>query len=415
MLKLFACRLKQITMTGIIKKIISEIIRKECERYRLIEWKLLSSVEEETDVLCSLLPQPPDDAWEDREKFRQWRRGLLNLFYSRMDYAGFIRKQKDMEPFLRYLFFMRKRIVDRLWQDNISPTIDADLAVPPHTLAYKLSKMISKDENLLLFRACDSIKSPWDLEDRCEAACNKRYPLPLKGVFHYLEKEDEELWSVIYLLVKKMAEYIVSGHLFSQQYKEETIADVWSDASLLLHDKTVAGLLPVFETATHFRHYISRICINKCYEAERRNTARKEILSLDDPAVMSDVIFQPTDISYLFEEGMNRGNPLWGVDIQNEYEVKCAFLTILWDRCEPWYSRLVCGMENKVEALQLYYIEKKTYREIAVIVAPELSGDEIRKMEVKLRQDVSRVRKILKERFLEMLLKEGKEDLNGYM
>ena len=106
-------------MTGIIKKIISEIIRKECERYRLIEWKLLSSVEEETDVLCSLLPQPPDDAWEDREKFRQWRRGLLNLFYSRMDYAGFIRKQKDMQPFLRYLFFMRKRIVDRLWQDNI--------------------------------------------------------------------------------------------------------------------------------------------------------------------------------------------------------------------------------------------------------------------------------------------------------
>ena len=90
-------------------------------------------------------------------------------------------------------------------------------------------------------------------------------------------------------------------------------------------------------------------------------------------------------------------------------------MTILWDRCEPWYSRLVCGMENKVEALQLYYIEKKTYREIAVIVAPELSGDEIRKMEVKLRQDVSRVRKILKERFLEMLLKEGKEDLNGYM
>ena len=36
-------------------------------------------------------------------------------------------------------------------------------------------------------------------------------------------------------------------------------------------------------------------------------------------------------------------------------------------------------------------------------------------MEVKFRQDVSRVRKILKERFLEMLLKEGKGDLNGYM
>lgn len=400
-------------MTDKIKNLISEIIRKECERYRLIEWDLLVSVEAETDVLCSLLPQLPGDTWEDREKFRWWRRELLTLFYSRMDYAGFLQKQKDMEPFLRYLFFMRKRIVDRLWQDNTLPTIDADLTVPPHTLAYKLSKMISKDENLLLFRECDAIKSPWDLEDRCEVACNKRYPLALSGLFHYLEKQDEELWSVIYLLVKKMAEYIVSNHLFSKQYKEETIADVWSDASLLLHDKTVAGLLPVFETATHFRHYISRICMNKCYEAERRNTARKELLSLNDPAVMSDVIIQSTDTSRFFGEDMNRDNPLWGVDMQNEYEVKCAFLTVLWDRYEPWYSRLICGIENKVEALQLYYIGRKTYREIAIIQAPELSDDEIRKLEVKLRQDVSRVRKILKERFLKLLLKEGKEDLNG--
>ena len=72
-------------------------------------------------------------------------------------------------------------------------------------------------------------------------------------------------------------------------------------------------------------------------------------------------------------------------------------------------------MEHKVEALQLYYIGRKTYREIAIMQAPELSEDEIRKFEVKLRQDVSRVRKILKERFLKMLLKEGKENLNGYM
>lgn len=402
-------------MTGRIKNIISEIIRKECERYRLSEWALLSSVEEEADVLCSLLPQPPDETWEDRETFIRWRKELLTLFYSRMDYAGFLQKQKDMESFLRYLFFMRKRIVDRLRQDNSLPTIDADLAVPPHTLAYKLSKMISKDENILLFRSCDSIKSPWDLEDRCEAACNKRYPLDLSGLLHYLKKQDEELWSAIYLLVKKMAECIVSNRLFSKQYKEETIADVWSETSLLLHDKTVAGLLPVFETAVHFRHYISRICINKCYEAERRNAERKELLSLDDPAVMSGIIVQSTDTSCFFEKGINRDNPLWGVDVQNEYEVKCAFMAVLWDRCEPWYSRLIGGMEHKVEALQLYYIGRKSYREIAIMQAPELSEDEIRKFEVKLRQDVSRVRKILKERFLKMLLKEGKENLNGYM
>lgn len=91
-------------MTGKMENLISEIIRKECERYRLVEWGLLSSVEEETDILCSLLSLPADETWEDRERFKQWRKELLTLFYSRMDYAGFLQKQKDMEPFQRFLF-----------------------------------------------------------------------------------------------------------------------------------------------------------------------------------------------------------------------------------------------------------------------------------------------------------------------
>ncbi|MCL3849770.1 hypothetical protein M1P97_00500 [Parabacteroides sp. GYB001] len=397
-------------MTGKMENLISEIIRKECERYRLVEWGLLSSVEEETDILCSLLSLPADETWEDRERFKQWRKELLTLFYSRMDYAGFLQKQKDMEPFQRFLFFMRKRMVDRLWQNNTLPTIDADLVIPPYTLAYKFSKMVAQDENILLFREFNTIKSPLDLESRCEMACGRRYPLGLNNLFHYLKKEDKEFWSVIYLLVKKMAEYVTSNYLFSKLYKEETIADIWSDVSLLLHDKTVAGLLPVFETGAHFRHYIGRICMNKCYEAERRNAVRKEFVSLDDPVVISDVISQSIDTNSCLERVVDMGNPLLDVDMQNEYEVKCAFMVVLWDRSEPWYSKLVSGLENKVEVLRLYYIGGQSYREIAIMQLPGGSDNDIRKLENKLRQDVSRVRKILKERFMEMLLKGGKED-----
>ena len=68
-------------MTGKMENLISEIIRKECERYRLVEWGLLSSVEEETDILCSLLSLPADETWEDRERFKQWRKELLTFLF----------------------------------------------------------------------------------------------------------------------------------------------------------------------------------------------------------------------------------------------------------------------------------------------------------------------------------------------
>lgn len=92
-------------MTGKMENLISEIIRKECERYRLVEWGLLSSVEEETDILCSLLSLPADETWEDRERFKQWRKELLTLFIQGWIMRVFFRNKKIWNRFNVFCFY----------------------------------------------------------------------------------------------------------------------------------------------------------------------------------------------------------------------------------------------------------------------------------------------------------------------
>lgn len=71
------------------KETVVEIIQKECELYRLKEFGLLTSVEEEADRLLRLLPDRAADSFMDMECFSRWRKKVTDLFYSRLDYTAF--------------------------------------------------------------------------------------------------------------------------------------------------------------------------------------------------------------------------------------------------------------------------------------------------------------------------------------
>ena len=94
-----------------MKKTIIEIIQHECEQYRLKEFGLLTSIEEEADRLLLLLEDKMEDIFSDTDAFGMWREKVIDLFYSRLGYMEFLKEHKDELTFSRFLLFLRKRQV----------------------------------------------------------------------------------------------------------------------------------------------------------------------------------------------------------------------------------------------------------------------------------------------------------------
>lgn len=385
-----------------IREIISEVVRKECEAYRLVELGLLPSVEEGVEMILPLVELPDDSFGEERARFYKWRKEFLCLFYTRIDYEGFIRREKDNSSFRRFLFAIKKRITGCLREDWKDTTIDKDLAVPPSTFAFKLSRMLGEElyerELPFITSAC----MPSDLEDLCRRSCHACFPIGKEELFARLKKDDTEFWDILYQTVKRLTELVTSGQYVSIQYRKEIIQDAWSDTALFLYGKTMAGELPEFESAYHFRNYIARVCLNKLRESIRKNINLE--VSLDVPGGIPD-----EELPLFDEDAGNMPQALTGVmediDTGNDEEVGRMLTLVLWDKIEPWYSQLTKNIEDKVKLLFEHYVDGLPYNTIVAAQGYGKSEKELKRLENKMRQDAVRTRRLLKQRFMDLLQK----------
>lgn len=260
-----------------MRKTVIEIIEKECELYRLKEFGLVTSVEKEADRLLSFWPDTMHDPFTDTGSFALWKEKVTGLFYYLLDYAAFLERSKSEHSFFRFLLALRKRMVSRLHQDWREETIDSCLAIPPHTLAFKLSVMLSEEADKQLYPFLGSFHSPYELEDSCYEFCKSYFPVDLEKLLLILRKNDKEFWEDIYLLIKCLAVRVTSYLLLSNQYKEEIEQDTWSESALFFQRRILTGVNPSFDSAAHLRNYIVRICRNKCYEVMRCNRQQEVI------------------------------------------------------------------------------------------------------------------------------------------
>lgn len=381
-----------------IELAIAEIIRKECERYKLIELGLLSSVEVGVKSLMPLSVLVKPDVFSDINKFTKWRKDLLVIFYNQIAYNRFLSQHKQESRFTRFLFFLQKKIVASIRNQYTEATIDADLAIPSRTLAFKLSVCLGEEEINAVLPMLDTLIMPSEVENSCRAFLEARYPLQFEDVGRQLDKDDAEFWHEVYLLIEKIATHVTFRFNTSISYVREIKQDVWGDVSVWLHDKWISGTIPFFESAVHLRNYIVRVCINKYYEAERRNRSSMVCMASVDPEI-ERLITEASCKEYFSEADPD----LSEVDTLNNSEVSRALTSILWSRREPWYTKLIVGQEDKVSTLLLHYVEGKSYDEIADILDPCLSGNLRVKLCGKLRQDTVRIRRVLKERFIKLL------------
>lgn len=387
------------------REIISELVCKECEAYSLIELGILPSVEEGIEMILPWVELPDDSFREDAACFHKWRKELLHLFYVWIDYEGFVGREKKALSFRRFLFAMKKRITGRLREDCKDATIDKDLAVPPQTLAFKLSRMLDEELYEKALPSLSSVCMPSDLEELCRRSCYSCFPVGKEGLFVRLKKKDTEFWDILYQTVKRLTELVTSGQYVSIQYRKEIIQDTWSDAALFLYRKITAEDIPEFESASHFRNYIARVCLNKLRESIRKNISSE--VPLNVPGGIPEAEFQLAG-----EDAGNNYPVLTGVmediDMENNEEVSRMLTAVLWDKVEPWYSQLTKDIEDKTKLLFLHYAEGLPYDAMAAMQGSGKSEKELKRLENKMRQDAVRTRRLLKQRFMDLLRKNVK-------
>ncbi len=384
-----------------IQSAVTELVRKECESYRLVDLGLLSSVEEGVGMLLPVFEMADLSVLGDFARFLVWRREVLLLFYRQLDYAGFVREAGDSAAFRCFLFSLKKRIIATLREQCKEPTIDRELAVTGKTLAFKLSAMLDEELFQKERPALLTVGTPMILEEICRDCCRRFFPVGMEHLMVRLERGDPEFWNDLYLTIKKIAHAVTSGQSVSLQYREDVLQDVWTDTSLLLHAKVVEKTVPTFETSLHFRNYIARMCLNKCREAIRKH-------ALPDLMLTATGEMPPEAFGYEEEAncsiGLQEGN-LHDIDCGDEEEVRRGLAVILWERLEPWYSELTRGIEEKTEVIVSHYVEGLSYEEIAAMKDTGRGGSAERRSRLvgKLRQDVVRTRRLLKLRFVELL------------
>lgn len=381
-----------------LRSVVTELVRKECESYQLIDLGFLSSVEEGGNRLWSAIETADPAVLDDVSCFRNWRQEVLRVFYRQLDYAALIRNAGGKrDSFRRFWFGKKKRIVATLHRQTEEPTIDRDLAVPGKTLAFKLSVMLDKE----LFPEAQSAvtaDTPAQLEEMYWKCCRAFFPIDMEKLQVRLKTNDDEFWEELFCTVKRIAQLVTSGQFVSIQYRKEVLQDVWTDTSLLLNQKVAVGDIPDFESALHFRNYIARMCLNKCREAVRKYHLPDVALTVIEELVGDAAwLEEETGADVLWKGGLD------DIDCSNKDEVNRYFILVLWDKAEPWYSILTQGLEEKMELIFLHYVEGLSYEEIARMRDVEGTVEARKRLADKLRQDVSRSRKLLKYRFVELL------------
>ncbi len=367
-----------------MKSILTEIIRKECEAYRLIDRGWLHSVEEGVGAIYSFASDNLSGELADKEEFLVWRKHILLHFYRSV---GFTADES-------FLFDVKQKVLSSYRENYRGQTIDNDLAIPPHTVAFKLSPKMAKIQYHEEETTVGMMRTPAEIEQYCQLRCAIFFPLELEGFLFRIKLEDavfgEELLRLIRVISRKMMSYID----ISIQYKEEIMQDTWSDTYLFVTEKIKSDTLPPMESSLHLRHYIGNVCRNKAFEARRTNQLPGMMEVGDDFwEQLSETLVQEPSVSILFDE----------VDINNKDEVNRALTIILLDRVEPWFGRLTKGVEEQTVLLLDHYADGKSYEEIVCGEKGYLNIFERKRRENNLRQTVSRTRRLLRERFVQLL------------
>ncbi len=380
-----------------MESILSEILRKECETYNLVDLGLVKSPEDMLEDVAYVVPERTPAELADMQTFLSWRTIVLKKFYWLIGFNRFMWEGRQGIQPKELLSPLKRKVLNRYRERYQGTTIDADLMVPPRTVAFMLSPQLEDDLHEEEVFIVNMMQTPSDIEKYYQQRCPIHFPLDLDAFLERLAKFDPDFWEVLYAFLHTIATRVTSYIPVSRQYKAEVLQDAWSETILFMRRKVCGKEMPRFESALHFRHYIERVSRNKAYEALRINQP-------PEVAGWGDEFWQNVRDTYAHEP-----SPVMeymAIDPTNEDEVNRALAVILLDKEAPLYDRLTADIREKVELMVAYCDTRVSYDEMTGGKYSRMSPKEKTRYENNLRQKVSRTRHLIRKRFINLLTSE---------
>lgn len=381
--------------------IIEEIIKKECERYELVNGGFISNCEE---IILELARSPYASLNENctSEEFNAWKEKLLAHLYTKKSYVQYYSKNLGSNNLRLLTRQLMRNLVINLHNKYTEKTIDEELFLSKKdTVAFKLSNRLFSDIYPKIFNKTNMIVLPSQLEDQCDTSIQKLFPLDHVLLIERLKRNDNEFWSRITKVVQTLVYYVSFNNKFVNTNKMETIHVISINSITSLLEQIRHNKLNHITSGTHFYNSLKATCRNKLHEYMRaRNRQEEEFLDDEEweriNAINPGEEDKAGDFLYLSD-----------LNLHNEYELSCAIVDILSYGEGEMYDKLIGDKADDVKILLLHAYEQMSYEDIAIQLYGKQSLNEHNKACAKLRQTVSRTKKYLKNRMKTMVIELG--------
>ena len=389
--------------------LLSEILKKENERFKLDKIGFIRNLTWEIDYILSTLPLckiPP----ENLETFRKWKFSLLEEYYERKRFSDFVSTHLEAPSFRKMVFDLFQTILKYRYAHEPRTETDRYLAPAGETLSYLLcQERPSFYKNY--FTPSSLFNSPSRLHSYCQEICQKIFPLSTAMVIDFLKQNNKPCWEKLCIRLKTLTEIVTKNKL--QSYNDDAIQDIWTETCFELKKALQQEKLQQDTPAQSVIAYAAGIVQNKIREFFRKQKKDPYLFIENwdqETVVKNSGMYTNTAMENSVRKDFLN---LQEIDQNNEYEFQMALSCILYDQTHPQHRELTEGMEDKINTLMAHYLKNQSYEEIAKEKYGILSDKDLQKRANKLRQDVSRVKIKIKERFQEILSSKKKGKISG--
>ncbi|MFR3328784.1 MAG: hypothetical protein ACLTSL_01205 [Odoribacter splanchnicus] len=380
--------------------LLTEAFIKDIERYELDKIGFINDPRRETGLLLRCVPHPTI-SFKDAASYRKWCTGILQTYYLKKNFSDFVRNSLQNPLFRKMVYKLMSGILKKRYRYERPTETDSYLAPPGKTLSY----LLCNEDFIVLFTkhfTCGySFSSPGILHQYCNHLLAQLFPLSEKQILQALVEDKPVYWETVCHRLKILTESVTKTAI--KTYKNDTIHDIWTETCLELKEALKSGRIPLSAKAQNVLAYAAGIIKNKIKASFRKQKKDPYLLIENWEQELS--LKNSPEFSYEFKEIFNMQDffDLGDINFEDEYEVRKALSYALYYQDNPIHKQLTEGLEDKIEILIAHYVRKQSYDEIALEKFGRLPQEQHKREVDKLRQDVSRVKIKLKERFKKIM------------
>lgn len=380
--------------------LLTEAFTKDIERYELDKIGFITNKQKETDILLRYIPRT-FVSFTNVESYRQWYTGILQTYYQKKNFSGFVQNALQVPAFRKMVFRLMSGILKKRYECEATTETDSFLAYPGKTLSYLLCYEDFITIYTEHFTNSKSFETPASLNQYCTNLLSRLFPLSNEQILQALAQDKHIYWESICYRLKTLTESVTKTSIMT--YKSDTIHDIWTETCLELKKAIKSGRIPSTADARSVLAYAAGIIKNKIKAFFRKQKNDPYFLVENWEQELS--LKNSPEFSYEFKEIFNMQDffDLGDINSEDEYEVRKALSYALYYQDNPIHKQLTEGLEDKIEILIAHYVRKQSYEDIAQEKFGNLPPEQHKKEIDKLRQDVSRVKIKIKERFKKIM------------